>query len=298
MSYQKRLFSFTMLLFSICILLYGLNVKLTAIAYPTDKVLKSSLSSFEFVEEYEYKIMEVRGVSEDNNMKLQREGIYSSYEIDSYKDINTNELIIDCMEAIDMRHLLDGNSALRIDYKGKYTGAALKDNEILGLEEEMLDEFIKIGVISFQAVNKEPYFRVSNKEASIGIGTKNFLIPSKAYELIPTEISDFNVYSNIIHINNNAIEGTIIIKRQEISGSLVDKISLKDLNLSENLVRSINGGNIEYSTLEIVKNYVFNIPLESIIKDEKFIFEYREEGYDTYIKVELPLRFQARVIHN
>lgn len=293
MSYQKRFFCFTMLLFSICILLYGLNVKLTALAYPPEFVEKSSINPFEFLEEYDYKVKEVNGLWAKELTKIPKENNYDSYEIDSYKDISTNELDIDCMEAIDMRNLLKGDSAICIDYKGKYSGVELKESSM----EKVLDKFIKIGVISFHSVNKDPYFRLSNYEASIGIGTKNFIIPSVAYELTPLEISDFNVYSYISHVNNNYIEGAIIIKRQKLSDSLLDEISLKELNLSDRQISSINGVNPGYSTLEIVKNYVFTIPLNIIMKENEFIFEHRDDGYDTLIEVELPLRFQARVLH-
>lgn len=292
-------------------LLYGLNVKLTALAYPSELVEKSNVSTFTFLEEYEYKIKEVKGLFINEHMTIQKGNKYSSYEIDSYKNISTNELDVDCMEAIDMRRFLDGDSAIGIDYKGIYSGAEYIDNEILGQSddslgsgddllgsrEEVLDKFIKIGVITLYAVNEEPYFRLSNYEASVGIGTKNFIIPSKVYELIPIEINDFNVYSYIRHVNNNYIEGSIIIKRQEISGSLLDKIALKDLNLSKDQVSIINGKNAGYSTLEIVKNYVFTIPLDLILEEKGFKLEHREEGYDTSITVELPLRFQASVTH-
>jgi hypothetical protein len=293
--YKKKVFCFSMLLFGICILLYGLNDKLTALAYPPESLEKSSIRTFEFLDEYEYTIKEVSGLSLNDIMKIQKDDTFSSYEIDGYKNVRTNELMIDCMEAIDMASLFDGNSAICIDYKGQYFGVELKENDI-GLEDESGD-YIKIGVISFYSTKKEPYFRISNEEASIGIGTKNISMPSKVYELTPVEVSEFSVYSYVKQVNNNYIEGSIIIMGEKIKGSLIEKISLKALNLQEEHVNSIKGKNTEYSTLEIVKNYVFKIPLNTTIKDEKFIFDLNQEGYNTLINVELPLRFQVRVNH-
>lgn len=298
--YQKKIFCFTMLLFGISILLYGLNDKITALAYPPESHDKSSISTFEFLDEYEYTIKEVNGLSLDNIMKIQKDDTFSSNEIEGFKNVKTDELAIDCMEAIDMRRLFDGDSAIWIDYKGKYQGKNLGmeliENEVIDFEEEFQD-ITKIGVISLYSAGKEPYFRISNMKATIGIGTKNISIPSKIYELTPIEVSDFNVYSLVKKIGNNYIEGSIIIISDKITSSLIDNISLKDLNLQKEHLLTISKENTVNSTLEIVKNYVFKIPLQGIIKNEKFIFDLNEEGYNTLIEVEIPLRLQAQVNH-
>lgn len=293
--YQKKIFCFTMLIFGISILLYGLNDKLTALANPPEALNKSSISTFEFLDEYEYTIKEVNGLSLDNIRKILKDDTFSTYEIEAFKNVSTNKLVIDSMEAINMKRLFDGDSAIWIDYKGKYQGMGQKENEVIDLEVEA-EEFKRIGVVSLYAVGKEPYFRISNMEATIGIGTKDLSIPSKVYELTPIEVSDFNVYSSVKQLDNY-IEGSIIIISDKIASSLIDEISLNEFKLEEEHLRTISGENVTNSTLEIVKNYVFKIPLLGIIKNEEFAFELEQEGYNTLIEVEIPLRYKVQVNH-
>lgn len=305
--YRKRIFCFTILFLGICILLYGLNGKVTALAYPpnNNNIEGSHLSVLQFSEEIEYKVMEIDGRSAIDTRKGTIEDSYSiGQELDTYIDINKNTLTIGSMEAIDMKSLFNGESAIRIDYKLQYKDKAIDSSNHLSANTDLLStevesgEFKQIGVISIQSTSKEPYFRVSNPYITMGIGTKDLSIPSKIYELTPVEVSDFNVYSYIKMVDNNNIEGSIVIQGEEIRSNLINKISFEELNLDMDQLSSIKFRKTGYSTLEIVKNYIFSIPIKMLIKEETCIFEFDEEGYDAAIEVELPLRFQAQVINN
>lgn len=181
----------------------------------------------------------VRLVNENSgvNNELQTGIIYSN------KSLN-----ITGIEAFAMGELLTGAASLQIDYR---MVASDMQNGLLHVADGTYD----LGVIPFQLSS------VATVNLSNGNGVWPIDNPGATQWLVPSTIESLHGYNNIISNEKGIVTGTIVIQQSASNAANVWEITLSSLQLPEEVNQEIVANDLTASSLDIVANYYFSIPL-------------------------------------
>lgn len=208
------------------------------------------------------------------------------YKLDSFIKNTGNSINISGVDSIDANELLNGQVLLRINYKIEILDSC---KDILQVK---LGEY-DLGRILFRRdLNKqEPFWRICNSNGSWGLGS-DIITPDIIYQLIPRKIKVLYGYNTISSYEKGIITGFISIKVIESDQYKNTTISLDDLNLEPKMKDEIMANIVDLSSLEIMTNYNFKIP----IYWSKIINTKESETEVITMQVKLPMRFYSSVV--
>ncbi len=270
-----------------------------AAAVVTDPVRKdqSKGTAFTFMEDHEDFKLEITSDTVKSDNTDEKEKHKTSSELDAFLEYNKRTLNINGTEALNMEDFLDGSVSLGVSYGLRAESAAAGTEDI---SKGVCD----LGNIPFFLSGDEPYWRIANKNGAWGIGIPDTGIPDEIYKLMPENINGLLGYNTIKSYKDGVIRGTVSIGSflSEYTESPI--INLSTLGLSGKINQEITANNEKFSTLEILANYYFGVP---VILDQKtseaFLRPTKAMNYDLLtslpqIQGKITLRIHVKVLHD
>ncbi|MDF2474490.1 MAG: hypothetical protein K0R21_2272 [Anaerocolumna sp.] len=190
-------------------------------------------------------------------------------------------------EAVSIDEFLGGNAILAIDYRMVKTylnkiplnfNQAIDDINILETASQKKE-------IPFYRSEDEVYWRISNKNTSVGIGVPSLEIPNIIDRLLPEKLN--GVYAeNIFPVTNkDVMDGTIWLYPKQTGKYEFQNITLDQLDLPDDIESKLKANGETASTLEILANY-------------KFVIPFKVSGYEMAVSNKICFRVHIIVDHN
>lgn len=270
-----------------------------AAAVVTDPVRKdqSEGTAFTFMEDHEDFKLEITSDTVKTDNTDEKEKHKSSSVLDAFLEYNKRTLNINGTEALNMEDFLDGSVSLGVSY-------GLRADSTIDITEDISRGVCDLGNIPFFLSGDEPYWRIANKNGAWGIGIPDVGIPDEIYKLIPENINGLLGYNTIKYCENGVIRGTVSIGSFLSEDTKSPVINLSSLGLSGEMNQEIIAKNEKSSTLEILANYYFGVP---VILDQKtseaFLRPTKALDYDLLtslpqIQGKITLRIRVKVLHD
>ena len=268
-----------------------------AAAVVTDPVRKdqSEGTAFTFMESQKDFKLKITSDTVKTDNTDEKEKHKTSRELDAFLEYSKRTLNINGTEALNMGDFLDGTVSLGVSYGLRAESAGAED-----ISRGVCD----LGNIPFFLSGDEPYWRIANKNGAWGIGIPDIGIPQEIYKLIPENINGLLGYNTLKSYENGVIRGTVSIGNFLSEHTKSPVINLSSLSLSGKINQEIIASNEKSSTLEILANYYFSVP---VILDQKtseaFLRPMKALDYDLFtslpqIQGKITLRIHVKVLHD
>lgn len=276
----------------------GLYVSYAA-AVVTDPVRndQSRGTAYTFMEDREDFKLEITSDTVKADNTGENEKHMTSRVLDAFLEYNKRTLNISGTEAINMDDFLNGLVKLNVSY-------GMNEGSVATGAEEISKSVCDLGNIPFFLSGDEPYWRIANKNGAWGIGIPDTRIPDEIYKLLPENINGLLGYNTIKSYEDKVIRGTVSIGSFLPGHTRSTAINLSSLGLSKKINQEILANNEKASTLEILANYYFSVP---VIMDQKaseaFLRPKKALDYNFYtslpqIQGKITLRIQVKVLHD
>jgi len=241
---------------------------------------------------YEYTIIkdsiEIYLLDKDNPVNQWTSSVIDSKELEYFSLPSDKLLEVFVTEAVNMNDKISNSIGIKLrlilNEQEKKVGNILIEGS---------KEVRSLGDITMTRNQTEPYWKLSDNEQVIGVGTKGLSIPSKLYQFIPNNIRT-KLYYSIEEYEVDSLLLNFYITFIDIDNLYKEEIKLDQIGLPKEHYNKLNHD--KDKNLHFVANYDFSLPIAIVMEDEGISLKLEEEKDPNIdIKGVLPLQKDIKV---